>query len=74
MADNTVLKTSVEWFSVLPYNGLMNDNLDGWMKDGKRDVHTSYNVEKITEDEFRARLKASNTPVPEDRWVPFVKK
>lgn len=68
-----VKKTSVEWKSMPPYDGLALDNADGWvsiMVDSKgvkrevRDLFKTYNTELITEDEFRERLKKSNCPPP----------
>ena len=62
-----VTKTSLEWFNQNPYNGLQSDNVEGWVTawGGKKDLY-KFNTEKITETEFRKRMKESNTPVPED--------
>lgn len=76
-------KTSVEWMQTHPYPGnVFIDSPDGWAtevtdKDGKkkiiRDLYQSFNVEQITEEEFRDRLKRSNAPVPQQTAEEFAK-
>lgn len=55
------MKTAVEWLAVPPYDGVFMDSPDGWDRKNLID----FNTKKITETEFREKLKQSNARVPE---------